>query len=572
MRIDIYRRENMRAYNKWSWTSLPLLVLLALNGLAYGGSVTIGTSHGWLIGTQKNSISSFKGIPYAQAPVGQLRWKPALPAPVWKGERLADNFGPVCMQKDRAKKVFFYTPLSLTSEDCLYLNVWTSVSSGVEKKQPVMVWIHGGGLVGGSASEPGFDGAQLARKGVVVVSFNYRLGVFGYFSHPELTAESPHRSSGNYGTTDQIQALKWVQKNIAAFGGDPDNITIFGESAGALSVTHLLASPLAEGLFHRAIAQSPYLQPIPALHQHQLDKPPAEETGLQFAKQAGNRSLAELRALPASVLLQEAAQAAYYPEAVLDNWVFQQQPFNVFAQGKQQPVPVLAGFNSGEGYHMAAYGRAAPIPTDPKSYSDAVKARYGALSDAYLAAYPPNDLREAVYAPIRDAFYGWAAETLVRAASDAGEKAYFYYFDHVTPWMEAIGMGAHHAAEIPYIFNQVHQSPRLVNWPEYVARDLDIELADLMSDYWVAFAKNGTPDIKNKPVWSPYKKEGVHHYMAFHNGKAIPERDLHPGVFELHQRIFSDRKSRHQSWRSHNIGLLAPLLEKTPMTTRGQDE
>ena len=268
------------------------------NKLDAADEVVVNTPQGSLVGEVLGegaaAISTFKGIPYALPPVGVRRWKPAEPFPTWTGKRNALAFSPDCIQPSLFDDNFFYLITPQMSEDCLYLNVWAP-SGGTNLSVPVMVWIHGGGLVDGAGSNTFYDGAELARKGVIVVSINYRLGIFGYFSHPELSAESPHQVSGNYGITDQIQALKWVQKNIAAFGGNPENVTVFGQSAGALSIVHLLTSPLSKGLFHRAIAQSPYMTPLPDLRRSIFGKPSAEQHGSCFAEGLGAASLVQLR-------------------------------------------------------------------------------------------------------------------------------------------------------------------------------------------------------------------------------------------------------------------------------------
>ena len=529
--------------------------------------VIVETPQGVLVGMESEEVTRvrvFKGIPYAVPPIGERRWKPAEPAPGWKGERYAKFCGPACMQLAQSTRnpYFFYLPALQDSEDCLYLNIWAPKKSDVS--HPVMVWIHGGGLTEGSASIPFYDGTELAKKGVVLVSIQYRLGIFGYFSHPELTEESPHNASGNYGTTDQIQALKWVQENIAAFGGDPNNVTIFGESAGGLSVSHLLASPLSKGLFHKAIMQSGYLPPMPVLKESRYGLPAAEETGVRIAARTGRESLAELRAMTASQLLSTNSNVVELTETVVDDWVFTEQIFETFEQGKQHDVPLMVGFNSGEGTHLSTYGPGwlPEIPADPVNYIAAVKARYGPLTDEYLALYPLSNRHEAQFGPIRHGSYGWAAEKFAKMTGNVKSKAYLYYFDYTFPWAEKMNLRAFHTSDVLFVLNNVKHNARYTNWPAYSASELDIKMADRISDYWIAFSKNGVPDVKGQPKWRDYTEQSCH-YMAFTNDGPQLGINLDPGVYEFHEKVIAMRRARgDMSWNFFDIGLDAPLLSK----------
>ena len=537
----------------------------ASNDGGHLGNVVVETAQGMLlgdsIGENRRRVHVFRGIPYAVPPVGTRRWKPAEAAPGWSGKRLAVQFSPECIQPPLPERSFFYRPVAPMSEDCLYLNIWTPAERGDEL--PVMVWIHGGSLVEGSGSSPAYDGVALARKGVIVVSINYRLGIFGYFAHPELSAESPRGVSGNYGITDQILALQWVRRHIAAFGGDPDNVTVFGESSGAFSIFHLLVSPPAKDLFHRAIAQSPYLPPLPGLKDSRFGKRSAESTGEELRAHSGAESIAELRDLTASELLQLATRVGFADlaaEPAIDGWILPGQIFEMLERGQQHDVPIIVGFNSGEGYHFATNEWSAPIPADAGSYRASVKARYGALTDEYLAVYPENDLKEAVYAPIRDAVYGWAAEKLARETAKVSSEAYLYYFDHAPAWSEKIGMGAFHTAEISYVFNNVQGDHRYsTQWPDVEPRSIDLRMADIMSDYWVHFAKTGRPQAKGGPAWVPYDSDD-RHYMWFRNGSAELMTNLNPGAWEVHDKVYSQRRLRDQPWLI-DVGLLAPILD-----------
>ena len=319
---------------------------------------SIDTPSGLLIGrlAQDESVVSFRGIPYALPPVGSHRWRPPVSYPKWQGERLAREFGPACMQpgpkSSSNTSLYSYRPAEQSSEDCLYVNVWTPVEAlnkGKKALLPVMIWVHGGGFKVGSSSMDLYNGSALAKKGVVVVSFNYRLGIFGYFSHPELTAGPEERLSANYGTLDQLEALYWVKKNIAAFGGDPNNITIFGESAGGTSVSHLMATPKAKGLFHRAILQSATLPPAPDLKKSIYGLPSSDSVGVKIQKSLGVKSFIEMKALPAVDILKAAEMIPYLidPGPIVDGVLFDRQIFEVFAQGRLANVPMLVGLYRG---------------------------------------------------------------------------------------------------------------------------------------------------------------------------------------------------------------------------------
>ncbi|HJT87519.1 MAG TPA: carboxylesterase family protein, partial [Bryobacteraceae bacterium] len=315
-------------------------------------------------------VRVFKGIPYAAPPVGDLRWRAPKPAAHWEGIRQADQFSPVCMQGGRQQ----------VSEDCLYLNVWTGAKTAGEKR-PVMFWIYGGGYTSGSGSQPMYDGAALAQKGAVVVTFNYRLGNFGFFSYPELTKESDRRGAANFGVMDAIAALQWVQRNIARFGGDPKHVTIFGESAGAGMVANLMTIPSAKGLFERAIGESSAwattrVAPLPTLAE-------AEQDGVKVAEKVGAKSLAELRAAPAEAI-QKAGRA---PGPVVDGWLIPEDPGKVFAAGKQIDIPVLTGSNRDESF--------GGNPKSAAEFVEQVRQRFGSMADAFLKLYPANSDDEA---------------------------------------------------------------------------------------------------------------------------------------------------------------------------------
>lgn len=512
-----------------------------------------------------SDVIAFKGIPYARPPVGQLRWKPALPLNDSDREFYANRFSPACLQPQISSDSidFFHDPLPLMSEDCLYLNVWApQYEKG--KKYPVMVWFHGGSLVNGEASAPLYNGAELAKKGVVVVTVNYRLGVFGYFSHPELSRESEYGASGNYGTSDQIQSLRWVQENIPAFNGDNSNVTIFGESAGAYSVTHLLLSPLAKDLFHKAIAQSPYLRPLRELKSSAYGLAAAEEVGKSFANEVGAPNLQALRSIPAEQLVEHIEKRNnmfdVIPTPVIDGRIFTDQLFNLLDFDVLLDIPVLFGFNSDEGYHMGRYCLAeGNLPASEAEYIRHIKNRYGDLTNRYLSYYPFSDKKRWLNNPFRDGFFGWAAEKYIRAYSQLSSKAYLYFFDH--QWPSQKKLPAFHSAELPFVFNNVkHKAKYAKNMPSLVPDNKDLSLAEMMSDYWVNFAKNGSPDAEGLPEWEHYSSNKTC-YMHFKNGGAELGVELNPGLYEFYEQCIRHRQELDISWGQTELGVLSPLLD-----------
>lgn len=497
----------------------------------------VETQQGILLGEwagADGSISVFKGIPYALPPVGERRWRAPEPPTGWQGERLATDFGPDCMQQTYPQGSFFYRPGRLSSEDCLYLNVWAPEPA--EEPLPVMVWLHGGALTRGSGAISTYDGTNLADKGVVLVTANYRLGVFGYLAHPELVAESPeysdgHYSAGNYGILDQIQVLRWVQENIEALGGDPDNVTIFGESAGAWSVHFLTASPLANGLFHKAIAQSGARMDMRVeLDRHSSAGQSATASGVQLAEHLEVDDLAGLRALPAHELLEGATAVSFRTDGIVDGWVIPEQPYKLFAEGRQNRVPVLAGFNSDEGTTL---GAADTLPGTAAAYESQVRSVYGDFADMMLEVYPADDIRGSSLASFRDIRFGWHMVTWANMTRYVDQPAYLYYFTHRPPGPRAQELGAYHAAEIPYVFNNLHT---LRNAPASV----DAALAEAMSDYWVSFARDGIPSAAGQPTWRPYSN-AERHYLLF-GSRVSAEKDLLIDHWPVIDRIMDRRR------------------------------
>src|SRR6185436_3401987 len=370
--------------------ALIAALCVALTAVAQTDAL-VATPAGKLRGATNGTLNVFKGIPYALPPIGGLRWRPPVAMSPWTDVRDATRFGAACMQP-KPRPSIYSADLAAVSEDCLFLNVWTTPGA---RNRPVFFWIHGGGLTSGSSSESMYDGAKLAARGVVVVSINYRLGVLGYLAHPQLSAESPRRISGNYGLLDQIEALRWVQRNIAAFGGDPANVTIAGESAGGLSVMYLMASPPARGLFTRAIAQSAYMISMPELKRARFGEQAAEAIGSRLVTALGSPSIADLRSMDAAKLV-AAAQTGYLPLGTVDAEVLPRQLVEVFDRGEQAKVPILAGFNSGEIRSLRFL--APPAPSDAATYEAAIRKRYADLAEDFLKLYPSSHLEDSVLA------------------------------------------------------------------------------------------------------------------------------------------------------------------------------
>lgn len=436
-----------------------------------------------------DGVAVFKNIPFAEPPVGNLRWREPLPPKSWTGIRDASIFGPACYQTGHLNVV--------SSEDCLQLNVWTP-KWPLKSPAPVMVWFHGGGNIAGSAIEPLFNGENFARHGVVLVTANYRLGVFGFFAHPELTKESPHRSSGNYALLDQIQALRWVQENIAKFGGDPTNVTIFGESAGSMDVNTLLTMPMSKGLFARVIAESGAAGDAQPLAE-------SEKRGIALAAKlsiSGDGALEKLRALPSDELVKASQQRPGGGGGMLginvDGWVLPESPAQAFAAGHELTVPLLFGNNSQE--LQKPFG---PMPDDLRT---TVSKRFGPLADRALAAYGLNGTVN----PPPDPEFGtvgaqWATDSTFRCATiqeliwhtAAGNTAYEYQFSRTVHGKES--EGAPHAAEIPFVFGT------LPVWQDMRHYNLsDRQYAPIMQEYWVNFAKTGDPNGAGLVKWPKF--------------------------------------------------------------------
>lgn len=440
-------------------------------------------------------VRVYRGIPFAAPPLGDLRWKPPQPAATWPGIRQATQFGNACMQPPFPTNGLYGSAPPPVSEDCLNLNVWTPAKSPADRL-PVMVWIHGGSFVHGAGSAIGYDGENLARHGVIVVTINYRLGIFGFLALPELAAESPHHSAGNYALMDQIAALQWVHRNIEAFGGDPSRVTIFGQSAGSTAVNILMASPQAHDLFARAIGESGgSFGPMRSLAG-------AEKQGEQFATRAGvtHDVLQSLRAKSADDLLKATTDDDI--DATVDGWILPQSVYEIFAEGKQNDAPLIVGSNANE---AARFGPPKGYVTPEEFTADAQK-RFGPLSAEFLKAYPPgatnDDATAAYFASARDGDFAWDMRIWARMSVTTGHRrAYRYYFSRVPPGPGS-RLGACHAAELAYVFQ---------NYPFRIFyQDVDKQLGETISTYWANFARTGDPnggDGVRWPVYDPFKDD-----------------------------------------------------------------
>lgn len=504
-------------------------------------------------GTADGSVRVFRGIPYAAPPVGPLRWQPPQPAAPWTGTRKATAFGPACMQPRGGPPNIYINPPERMSEDCLTLNIWAPRDA---KAAPVVVWIHGGALVSGYSHEAMYDGARLVRRGgAIVVSINYRLGVLGYLAHPGLSAESREGVSGNYGLRDQIAALQWVKRNIAAFGGDPSNVTIAGESAGALSVMYLLTSPPARGLFHKAIAQSAYMVTTPELKADHHGMPAAEKAGAALASAIGAGDVTALRAIPAETLVQQAAANRFGPWGAIDGKLLPRQLVDTWDRGEQAPVPLLAGFNAGEIRSLRVL--LPPAPANAATYEKIIRERYHDLAEPFLRLYPSRDIDASMLATTRDALYGWTSQRLAIGQTAIGQRAYLYLFDHGYPAADENGLHAFHAAEIPYVFGTANATPPY--WPRVPDDLVNRRLSTAMMDYWLSFARSGDPVASGQPDWPAYGKAG--NYMAF-AGAPKPAAKLLPGMFALHEASVCRRRAAGDQPWNWNTGVISPVLAK----------
>lgn len=518
-------------------------------------SATVNAPAGQVAGIVEGDVRAFKGIPFAKPPVGEARWKAPAPLPRWDGVRDASEFGPACAQPTARGVSVYSQDIGATSEDCLTLNIWSPKAA---TNAPVLVWIHGGALSTGSSKERLYDGAALARRGVVVVSINYRLGALGYLAHAGLSAESADGVSGNYGLLDQIEALKWVQRNIGAFGGDTSSVTIAGESAGALSVMYLMASPNARGLFAKAIAQSAYMISTPELKQARHGAMAAEATGAMLAAKLGAADVSGLRTMDAQTITDTAAASGFAPLGVVDGKILPAQLVDIFDRGEQARVPLLVGFNSGEIRTLTVL--APPPVANADEYERVIRERYGDLANEFLRLYPASGQKESIYANTRDALYGWTSERLARKQAELGAPSFLYLFDHAYPATSEANLHAFHASELPFTFGTLTRTPPY--WPKIETSEAQQSFSDAMIGYWTSFARTGRPAATGAPDWPAYGADRA--FMHFADTPQV-SRNLYPGMYELHEAAVCRRKASGAAPWNWNTGLASPKLgERTP--------
>ncbi len=500
--------------------SIVLFIMLS-STYAQTNSPVVKIKNGQLQGSVENGVQSFKGIPFAAPPVGKYRWREPQPVTNWTGVRDAKQFGPNGMQINIFGDMSFRAPKM--SEDCLYLNVWTPDTK--KKNLPVLVYFYGGGFVAGDGSEARYDGASMAAKGIVSLTVNYRLGIFGHMAHPELTKESPHHASGNYGMLDQVAALKWVQENIAAFGGDPKRVTIAGESAGSMSVSALMASPLSKNLFAQAIGESGSM--LGALPSTPLAK--AEQVGLEFGKEVDANSLEALRAIPAEKLLtlSMTGNPFRFQIVTIDGYFFPKHPLEIFEKGEQAQVPLLAGWNSEEMTYRVLLGEQ---PLTIENYTKAVQRAYPEQASELLKVYKPAsdaDVEQVATDLAGDKFIGFSTWKLIDVQAKTGKPVYRYLYSRPRPPMAAaIGNAsaglaggiikdstqaapakkpaakrAVHSAEIEYAMGNLATN-KVFDWTAD-----DYKVSKLMQEYFANFIKTGNPNGAGLPKW-PTVTEG----------------------------------------------------------------
>jgi len=480
-----------------------ILVLLLIFFISYQGAnnATVQTKNGPISGKTEAGVRIYLGIPFAAPPVGDLRWKPPQPFKSCKKVRDCTEFGPACPQPKARPN------LGKTSEDCLYLNVWTPAKSA-DEKLAVMVFIHGGAFLVGAGSEKIYDPINIVKKGVVAVTINYRLGPFGFLAHPLLAKESPHGVSGNYGFIDQVAALKWVKQNIAAFGGNPNNVTIFGESAGALSIATHMISPLSKGLFHRAICESGagfghhYLFPKASGSMRE-----ALETGKQAEKLLGADTLGAMRAVPADELLKKINP--YYGlfderlefQLVYDGWVIPDDPAALLSQGKLHDVPIIVGSNADEG--SLFLDDAGKISAE--KYKAWLKDNFGDRAKEVFALFPAEkdeEIGRAYTKLLALACFAEPGRYLARSMEKINANAYLYQFTRIPNTEDGKQFGAYHGIDLGYVFGNLDKSEGY--------DEKDFELSNMIMDYWVTFAKTGNPNGPGRPNWPAYDAESDH--------------------------------------------------------------
>ena len=473
-----------------------LVAIVAARLCSAQTSAPVKVEGGFVQGTLDGGLTVYRGIPFAAPPLSELRWRAPQPAAKWDGVKQTVQFAPSCVQGSMNSAGPGRGPGM--SEDCLYLNVWTPAKSAKDRI-PVLVWIYGGGFNAGATSDPNYSGENLARKGVVLVSIAYRVGRMGFFAHPQLSAESKNHVSGNYGLLDMVAGLQWIRKNIAAFGGDPHRVTIFGESAGGIAVSMLCASPLAKALFQGAISQSggsfgpPRPTTMPGENLKRLAD--AERSGEAYARNAGASSIAELRKLtPDKLPAGGRGQGMAWP--IIDGWVIPDDQYKLYEAGRYNDTPILVGYNSDEGASFSP-------PRTPDDYINSVKTRYGPFAESLIKAYPPGSGTVAKTARdlTRDAAFGWHTWTWARLQARTGKSKVFYYCFDQHPEYPAdssrAGYGSPHGADVSYVFQHLSSAN-----PQMTKQDT--EISEAMSNYWTNFAKRGDPNGQGVPAWPAF--------------------------------------------------------------------
>lgn len=478
-----------------------ILIISVLASVVFGQNI-LQVDGGTIQGAMEEGVKVFKGIPYSAPPVGELRWQPPQPIIPWSGIRDASDYCLACPQLASDSASFWFRDPVEYDEDCLFLNVWTTAEP--DEKQAVMVWIHGGAFLDGAGSYHDYSGLQLAKKGVVVVTINYRLNVLGFLAHPELTEESPNHTSGNYGLLDQIAALQWIQKNISKFGGDPDNVTIFGHSAGSMAMFGLISSPLAKGLFHKAIPQSgPPIKNLRHLKEKDSNNQSPENIGVEFAKRAGANTLKEFRMISDDDLMKEfktwnkTGMPRFSP--VIDGYVITDSYYETLLNGNINDIEIMVGTTSLEISPMVDSNT---VPKTIQALYDVADRMLGNNSAEFKKLYSVQEDKEAQRAFLQFLtdrswlFPLW--EWMMNSTRKS--PVYHYYFTYNVPHEKIDYYGAFHSAEVGYAFNNL-------NWSDKKYRETDKQLGEILSDLWVSFAKTGVPSAEGVAEWKPFDKE-----------------------------------------------------------------